>query len=107
MRIDLNAGAAINLDKDAFIKLPRSLGDTIICTHGAVWVTEDKLPDDIELHQGDGYASKGAGTVFVQAFEQSTVRVVSRAVPEGRLARIAYQMAWAWRALRAETTFAR
>ncbi len=107
MRIDLNARTAINLDKDALIKLPRSRGDTLTCTRGLLWVTEDNLPHDTVLQEGQRYVSKGAGPVIVNAFEASTFRVMSCKAGNGLRARIAYQMAWAWRAFRAETFVAR
>jgi Protein of unknown function (DUF2917) len=76
MRIDLNARTAINLEKDEFIELPRSPGHAVVCTRGALWVTEINLPHDHALREGDRYVSKGAGPVAVQAFESSAFRVV-------------------------------
>ncbi len=101
MRIDLNARTTINLDKDGLIKLPRSRGDAILCTHGAVWVTEDNLAHDIELQEGDRYVSKGAGPVIVQAFEASAFRVVSSPAMEWSLTRIAHRIVIALRMPRA------
>ncbi len=103
MRIDLNARAAINLDKDAFIKLPRSLGDTIICTRGILWVTEDYLPQDNLLRAGDRYVSKGTGALFVNALDPSAFRVAPNEAANGWVARVAHQIAWTWRAPCRET----
>ncbi|MFM9884085.1 MAG: DUF2917 domain-containing protein [Burkholderiales bacterium] len=107
MRIDLNARTAIELDKNALIKLPRSRGDSIICTRGLLWVTEDNCPHDIALKQGERYISKGAGAVIVNAFEASTFRVVAREARRGLIARIAYQIASVWRGIHTETLVAR
>lgn len=103
MRIDLNARTAINFDKQALIKLPRSHGNAIVCTHGALWITETNLPHDISLRAGERFISNGAGPVFVGACGASAFRIVPIDSGTSWLTRIAYQIAWAWRGWRAQT----
>ena len=98
MRIDLNARTAIELDKNALITLPRCRGDSVICTRGILWVTEDNRPHDIVLREGERYISKGAGPVIVNAFEASTFRVALSSAPDGWITRIAHRMSSAFRA---------
>ncbi|MFN0302696.1 MAG: DUF2917 domain-containing protein [Burkholderiales bacterium] len=105
MRIELNARAAIELDKDALMKLPRSRGDTVICTRGILWVTEDNRPHDIVLQVGERYVSKGAGPVIVNAFQASAFRVAPTESATSWTSHIAHRMSSAFRA-RAVAKFA-
>ena len=102
MRIDLNTRTAIHLDKDALIKLPRTRGTKIICTNGALWVTEDHMPQDIGLGVGECYISTGAGAVFVGALGPSSFRVVASERRNRWLANIAYQIGCAFRPIPTE-----
>lgn len=72
---------------------------TITCNDGALWITEDRNPADVELRPGETFESTDSGRIIVQAFAPSSYRMtVARAWAWGFAAR---QMAAAFRVLRA------
>ena len=48
---------------------------TITCSEGALWITEDWNPADVELQSGELFVSTNAGRIIVQAFEPSSYRM--------------------------------
>ena len=50
-------------------------GDTIICTNGVLWVTQESDPADYLLKKGEKFVSNRNGLVLVQAFEDSACRL--------------------------------
>src|SRR3990172_2503605 len=49
-------------------------GDTIICTTGVLWVTQEGDPADYLLKKGDKFVANRTGMVLVQAFDDSACR---------------------------------
>ncbi len=62
---------------------------TITCSEGALWITEDRHPADVELQPGESFESTNAGRIIVQAFEPSSYRMTvdraSRLAPSWQL----------------------
>jgi len=48
-------------------------GSTITCAHGAVWVTQEGLGEDVVLVDGESFRPLEHGKVVVQALDQSVV----------------------------------
>ena len=44
-------------------------GDTIICTNGVLWVTQEGDPEDYLLKKGEKFVANHFGLVLVQAFD--------------------------------------
>ncbi|MFM9888427.1 MAG: DUF2917 domain-containing protein, partial [Burkholderiales bacterium] len=53
---------------------------TITCNDGALWITADRTPADVELRPGETFESHDSGRIIVQAFSPSSYRMtVARA----------------------------
>jgi len=49
-------------------------GDSIICTHGLLWITQEGDPEDYMLMKGEKFVANRQGVVLVQAFKESACR---------------------------------
>jgi len=63
------------------VRLPAGACATIVCSRGAVWVTQDGERRDLVLSAGQSAELGDRGLVLVQAFEPSRIRV--QAAPAG------------------------
>jgi len=67
------------------LRLPAGACATIVCSSGAVWVTQDGELRDLVLSAGESAEIGNRALVLVQAFERSLIRV--QAAPAGCAAR--------------------
>lgn len=49
-------------------------GDTIVCTNGVLWVTQEGDPEDYMLKNGEKFVANRQGVVLVQALNLSACR---------------------------------
>jgi len=49
-------------------------GDSIVCTNGVLWVTQEGDPDDYVLKKGQKFVANRHGVVLVQALNESACR---------------------------------
>jgi hypothetical protein len=50
-----------------------ALGSTICCNEGAVWITEENVPEDVVLEAGHCYRLSRKGLALVHAFGDASV----------------------------------
>ena len=53
------------------------IGDTIICTNGVLWVTQEGDQEDYLLKQGQKFVANRLGLVLVQAFDSACWRYLN------------------------------
>ncbi len=51
-----------------------SAGDSIVCTYGVLWVTQENDPQDYLLGEGEQVVASRLGLVLVQALRDSACR---------------------------------
>jgi hypothetical protein len=49
-------------------------GNSIVCTNGVLWVTQEGDPEDYMLKKGEKFVANRQGVVLVQAFNESARR---------------------------------
>ena len=72
MKIELEPGA-LRLARGQTLKVTDALGSTICCNEGAVWITEENVPDDVVLEAGHCYRLSRKGLALVHAFGDASV----------------------------------
>jgi hypothetical protein len=72
MKIELEPGA-LRLAGGQTLKVMDALGSTICCNEGAVWITEENVPDDVVLEAGHCYRLSRKGLALVHAFGDASV----------------------------------
>ena len=75
------AAKAVSLGANKLAVIPGGHGVTITCSEGALWVTEDWSPTDVELRSNERFKSTNAGRIIIQAFERSSYRVSVEQMP--------------------------
>jgi hypothetical protein len=72
MKIELEPGA-LRLVRGQTLKVMDALGSTICCNEGAVWITEENVPEDVVLEAGHCYRLSRKGLALVHAFGDASV----------------------------------
>jgi len=72
MKIELQPGA-LRLARGQTLKVMDALGSTICCNEGAVWITEENVPEDVVLQAGHCYRLSRKGLALVHAFGDASV----------------------------------
>jgi hypothetical protein len=74
MNINLDQ-ALIEVSASKFLRMENTVGMTLSCVSGSLWVTRDNCTRDFELLPGDSYVADGRQAITVCGFEPSVVRV--------------------------------
>ncbi len=53
------------------------IGDTILCTNGVLWITQEGDPEDYLLKQGQRFVVNRLGLVLVQALDSACWRYLN------------------------------
>ena len=48
---------------------PANTATRLLCASGALWVTQDGMPDDVVVHAGESFDARAGGKVVVQALD--------------------------------------
>lgn len=72
MKLELQPGA-LRLVRGQTLKVMDALGSTICCNEGAVWITEENVPEDVVLEAGHCYRLSRKGLALVHAFGDASV----------------------------------
>jgi hypothetical protein len=72
MKLELEPGA-LRLVRGQTLKVMDALGSTICCNEGAVWITEENVPEDVVLKAGHCYRLSRKGLALVHAFGDASV----------------------------------
>jgi hypothetical protein len=72
MKLELEPGA-LRLARGQTLKVTDALGSTIRCNEGAVWITEENVPQDVVLEAGHSYRLSRKGLALVHAFGDASV----------------------------------
>ena len=72
MKLELEPGA-LRLVRGQTLKVMDALGSTICCDEGAVWITEENVPEDVVLEAGHCYRLSRKGLALVHAFGDASV----------------------------------
>ncbi|MEX0744809.1 MAG: DUF2917 domain-containing protein [Phycisphaeraceae bacterium] len=72
MKLELEPGA-LRLVRGQTLKVMDALGSTICCNEGAVWITEENVPEDVVLEAGHCYRLSRKGLALVHAFGDASV----------------------------------
>jgi hypothetical protein len=48
---------------------PATVATRLRCASGALWVTQDGMPDDVVVHAGESFDARAGGKVVVQALD--------------------------------------
>ena len=72
MKLELEPGA-LRLVRGQTLKVMDALGSTICCNEGAVWITEENVPEDVVLQAGHCYRLSRKGLALVHAFGDASV----------------------------------
>jgi len=69
-------GTVVNLSAREAITLPHIRGATLRVTRGTLWLTEERVRDDIVLRLGDNWLDKSDGNTVVEAQGDATFCIV-------------------------------
>src|SRR5512132_961716 len=69
-------GTVVNLSTREAITLPNIRGATLRGTRGTLWLTEERVRDDIVLRPGDNWLVESDGNTVVEAQGDSTFCIV-------------------------------
>jgi hypothetical protein len=72
MKLELEPGA-LRLARGQTLRVIDALGSTICCSEGAVWITEENVPEDVVLEAGHCYRLSRKGLALVHAFGDASV----------------------------------
>jgi hypothetical protein len=72
MKLELEPGA-LRLVRGQTLKVMDALGSTICCDEGAVWITEENVPEDVVLEAGHCYRLSRKGLALVHALGDASV----------------------------------
>lgn len=72
MKLELEPGA-LRLARGQTLRVTDALGSTICCSEGAVWITEENVPEDVVLEAGHCYRLSRKGLALVHAFGDASV----------------------------------
>ena len=69
-------GTVVNLSTREAITLPNIRGATLRVTRGTLWLTEERVRDDIVLRPGDNWLVESDGNTVVEAQGDATFCIV-------------------------------
>jgi len=69
-------GTVVNLSAREAITLPDIRGATLRVTKGTLWLTEERVRDDIVLRPGDNWLVESDGNTVVEAQGSATFSIV-------------------------------
>ena len=69
-------GTVVNLSAREAITLPNIRGATLRVTHGTLWLTEERVRDDVVLRPGDNWLVESGGNTVVEAQGDVTFSIV-------------------------------
>ena len=69
-------GTVVNLSAREAITLPNIRGATVRVTRGALWLTEERVRDDVVLRPGDNWLVESDGNTVVEAQGDATFSIV-------------------------------
>ena len=69
-------GTVVNLSAREAITLPHIRGATLRVTRGTLWLTEERVRDDVVLRPGDNWLVESGGNTVVEAQGDVTFSIV-------------------------------
>lgn len=76
MTVDL-AGNIVTVARNRVIALDHARGTTIVCIRGLLWITEQRLGQDVLLEPGERYVLTGNGRALVTALEVGAAKLIA------------------------------
>ena len=77
MKLALDS-TSVGLERNQLITLREARGVRVDCLDGTLWLTEERMPDDVVIEAGQSFVIATPGLTLVMALQRSTLRVSDR-----------------------------
>lgn len=69
---------SVGMERNQLITLRQARGVRVDCLDGTLWLTEERMPDDVVIEAGQSFVIATPGLTLVMALQRSTLRVSDR-----------------------------